>query len=76
MNKGLRHELKMTKYKRRVSILGYEHTALRTTSKPCSCVMCSPRKFKSNGVKKKDKKELEFQIKHDLLYLHGGIIVI
>jgi hypothetical protein len=32
---------------------------LRNTGKPCSCMFCSPGKTVLNGVKKKEKKELE-----------------
>lgn len=32
---------------------------LRRTGKPCSCIFCSPGKAIINGVKKKEKKEIE-----------------
>lgn len=35
---------------------------LRDTGKPCSCMFCSPGKALANGVKKREKIELEFYL--------------
>jgi hypothetical protein len=64
MNKARRHELKMLKFMRRLKNYGLDitHNELRTTGKPCSCALCSPAKWKSNGLKKIENQELRFQI--------------
>lgn len=35
---------------------------LRDTGKPCSCMFCSPGKVLTNGDKKRERKEMLFQI--------------
>jgi hypothetical protein len=35
---------------------------LKTTGTPCSCAMCSPGKIVAKGTKKREYKELQFQL--------------
>ncbi len=65
MNKGRRQELKQLKYKKRLRQLGlyeesreknprgdnYNLTCYKTTGKPCSCYMCSYKKYDRAKVK-------------------------
>jgi hypothetical protein len=52
MNKGRRNELRDLKWNRRLKILGLkridpkDHIGYRDQGKPCSCVMCSFKKYK------------------------------
>jgi hypothetical protein len=51
MNKARRFEIKMTKFKKRLKVLGLLYKegnfhCYRTSGSPCSCYMCSPYKFK------------------------------
>jgi len=67
MNKGRRHELKMLKFKKRLEnyrLVGVNgnFNCFRSTGKPCSCWCCQPEKMKVNGLKKKEYKEIKFQL--------------
>lgn len=67
MDKGRRHELKMLKFKKRLKNYGLTNkegnfNCFRTTGKPCSCWCCQPDKMKINGLKKKEYKEIQFQL--------------
>lgn len=71
MNKGRRHELKMLKYKKRLRNYGLTNDsgnfyAFRSHGKPCSCAMCSPGKVLTNGERKKEYKEIQFQLANDI----------
>lgn len=74
-NKGRRHELKMLKYKKRLrnygiaAELGIYGTmySFRSHGKPCSCIFCSEANIVHNGLKKKERKELLFQIEHSVM---------
>lgn len=54
MNKARRHELKMLRYKRRLKALrlkegpGKNLFAFRSHGAPCSCRMCSYKKYDRN----------------------------
>ena len=61
MNKALRHEIKMRKYRRRVSLLGYDHTSLRTTGRPCNCWMCRKPKYERHIENRKIQKDLGYK---------------
>jgi hypothetical protein len=61
MDKKRRFELKMLKFKKRLTQLGLlskegTFNCYRTSGKPCSCYMCSPYKF-SRKTKHKNKDE-------------------
>ncbi len=58
MNKALRHQLKMLKYKRRLKLYGLKEGegkfyAYRSHGKPCSCSFCSLPESKYNRAKTK-----------------------
>lgn len=64
MDKAHRHEIKMLKFKKRLSNLGLTSTqgnffSYRSHGKPCSCSICSPNKCKQNGLVKKELKEIK-----------------
>ncbi|PSR54114.1 hypothetical protein AHMF7605_11590 [Adhaeribacter arboris] len=51
MDKGLRHQIKMRKYKKRLKQLNLQNTegkfyAYRSHGAPCSCHICSHTKYK------------------------------
>lgn len=59
MNKARRFELKILKYKKRLKIYNLENcNSLRTTSKPCSCFLCSGDKYKRKIKHKNNEKNL------------------
>jgi hypothetical protein len=67
MNKARRHELKMLKYKKRLKNYGLTNTVgkfycFRSHGKPCSCWCCHAEKMKVNWKKKKEYKELQFEL--------------
>lgn len=57
MNKARRNELRQLKFKRRLKNLGLKQTSPRDyvcykdQGKPCSCKMCSPRKYSRSKTK-------------------------
>lgn len=56
-NKGLRQEIKLRKYKRRLKLYKLDScNALRTTSKPCSCFICKGDRF-DRKLKHKNKEQ-------------------
>ena len=77
MNKGLRHQLKIKKYKRRLKRVGlyseqkvanpkgiengvhYNLSGYRSHSNPCSCSMCSFKKYKRSAVKREEQKSIQ-----------------
>lgn len=57
MNKAMRHQVKMRKFKKRLVVLNLHKEegsfhAYITSGKPCSCFMCSPLKYNRAQVKK------------------------
>jgi hypothetical protein len=66
MNKARRHEIKLLKYKRRLLMIGhlnsetlanpkgesYNFVGYRNSSNPCSCGMCSHKKYNRAKMKK------------------------
>lgn len=59
MNKGRRNELRDLKWARRLKSLGLkrvndrDYICYRDQGKPCSCAMCSPRKWAGDKAKYK-----------------------
>jgi hypothetical protein len=66
MNKGLRHQIKMLHYKKRLRIYRVRddskgnYYALRHHSTPCSCMFCSRPDLKYNRAKEKVKFKKQF----------------
>lgn len=63
MNKARRHELKMLKYKKRLKLYKIDENiesnfyALRSHSVPCSCWMCSYKKYSKKDRRNSNKIE-------------------
>jgi hypothetical protein len=69
INKGRRHELKMLKFRTRLKNYGLSESkanthAFRSTGKACSCYLCSTSKYKETGLKKKQSKEVKFEMEN------------
>lgn len=70
MNKARRHELKMLKYKRRLNNLGLKESpnsnlyAYRSHGSPCSCYMCSHKKYNRSKEKNTLKNEIDFDLSY------------
>lgn len=64
MNKQERKIKGIQRFKRLQKILGIsDHNyKYRTTGKPCSCFLCSPGKYKQNGLTKKAVEDLKRSI--------------
>lgn len=67
MNKQERKLKGLAKFKKRLKnyrLLNVEGKfyCFKSHGKPCSCVVCSPNKYKHNGVKKKEQQALQFEI--------------
>ncbi len=71
MDKALRHQMKMTRYKRRlrnVCLKQSENTKLyayRSHGKPCSCHICSHSKY-DKSERQAAQKEIRNQLTHIL----------
>lgn len=70
MDKARRHELKILKFKKRlrnygITVNGDKFHVFRTTGKPCSCHLCSPRRFEK-GMNKKAHKSVVFEVEQSL----------
>lgn len=66
MNKLERKLKQNAKYKKRLKNYNLDangsFNVYKSHGKPCSCYVCSTNKYKHNGDKKKELKELKFQL--------------